>query len=133
MKPLFLRLLLVDSLFGCFLALCAISLHHALPLPALVSIATTLVLYAAGAAAIARETLRVGSWGWEPSLRILSDVDWLAERLPGVAMLGTIAGFLADEHSTTVLTVLTSTFVGVACWQALGLQHRMVSREIEVP
>lgn len=121
---LFMRLLLIDSLFGCALAAGALALHQTVPVAALVAITAVLALFAAGAAACAY-------MAWTGTGRWLDDVDWLSERLPGVAMLGTVAGFMAQRHDDSRLTVLISTFVGIACWQALGLQHRLVSREAD--
>ena len=128
MRSLFLRLLLIDSLFGCFLVACAFILGKRVPGAAVVAIGCCLAMFIVGAVLIAHEAYRLPAVSW----RRLNDVDWIAERLPGAAMLGTIAGFLLEaSHNNTVLTVLTSTFVGVACWQALGLQHRLVIRETE--
>lgn len=141
MKSLFLRVLLVNSLFGCALAAGALAYDGHVHPVALVAIAVVLVAYAAGAAAclflawsIPPPYLRSprDSWG-----RYLNDVSELAEALPGIALLGTAAGFLialsgdaADiQHRISgAATGIISTFVGVACWLVLTLQHRLLVR-----
>ena len=100
-------------------------MNQEVPPAALVAIAAVLFFYALGTGACLLISYTGRHVGW------LDDVDWVSERLPGVAMLGTVAGFMAQRHNDARLTVLISTFVGIACWQALGLQHRLVSRETD--
>lgn len=131
-RPLFLRLLLLDSLFGCALAAARLSYHRHIHPAGLVAVTAVLVLFAVGAAACL--------WlAWRgKDARILDDIGILSERLPGVAMLGTVSGFLialsantgdVQERAVGASTALAATFVGIACWLVLGLQHRMLERE----
>lgn len=132
MNSLFLRVLLVHSLFACALVAGGLAYSHVHWIAA-VAIAVVLVAYFAGAAA-----LLYVAWTGRPGI-ILDDVGELAERLPGLALLGTAAGFLialsgdsADiQHRISgAATGIVSTFIGVACWLVLSLQHRMVAREL---
>lgn len=131
-RPLFLRLLLVDSLFGCALAAARLSYHRHIHPAGLVAVTAVLVLFALGAVACL--------WlAWRgPDARLLDDVSILSERIPGVAMLGTVSGFLIalsantgdiQERTVGASTALAATFVGIAAWLVLGLQHRMLERE----
>ena len=133
-RPLFLRLLLIDSLFGCALVAGAIAYHGKIHPIAVVAVAVVLVAYAAGAA--------VCLWlAWNGNRkRLLNDVGELAERLPGLALMGTAAGFIIALSGDTAqvqhriagaATGIVSTFVGVACWLVLSAQHRMLARRDE--
>lgn len=134
-RPLFLKLLLVDSLFGCALAAAALAYPELHPI-ATVAIAAVLVAFSAGAAICAFEAWRFPV----VSRRRLNDVSQLAELLPGLALMGTAAGFMLALSGDTAgvqhrisgaATGIASTFVGVACWLVLSAQHRMIVREEE--
>lgn len=133
MKPLFLRLLLIDSLFGSALAAGAIVYRDIHPV-AIVAIAVVLLAFSSGAAACL-----FLAWN-ERGGRLLNDVGELAELLPGLALLGTAAGFMIalsgdsaniQHRISGAATGIASTFIGVACWIVLSAQHRMLSRHAE--
>jgi hypothetical protein len=130
---LFQRILLVDSLYGSALAGGALAYPHVHPV-ALVAIGFVLFAFAVGAAVCAYEAWRFPA----VSKRRLDDVAELAERLPGLALLGTAAGFLlalsgdsadVQQRISGAATGIVSTLVGVACWLVLSAQHRMIVRE----
>jgi hypothetical protein len=129
---LFLRLVLLNSVFGSLLAAGAVAYHGHVHPVALVAIGVVLAAYATGAA-LCLYLAWSGGRG-----RLLDDVAEIAEYLPGLAFLGTTAGFLialsgdaADvQHRISgAATGLASTFIGVACWLFLSAQHRLVSRD----
>jgi hypothetical protein len=130
----FYRILLINSVFVCALVAARLSYHRHIHPAGLVAIAAVLVLYAAGAAACI--WIAAGD-GDRDDDRILEDVHELAERLPAVAMLGTVSGFLialssssgdVQHRATGASTALAATFVGIAAWLVLGLQHRLLAR-----
>jgi hypothetical protein len=135
-RPLFLRLLLLDSLFGCALAAGGVAYPHIHPV-ALVAIVVVLVAFAAGAA-----VLLWIAWRGEPRDRLLGDVAELCELTPGLALLGTAAGFLialsgdaadVQQRISGAATGIVSTIVGVASWLVLSAELRMVGREAPSP
>jgi len=149
-RPLFLRLCLIDSLFGCALAAGAIAYRGKIHPVAVVAVAVVLAVFAAGAAVClwlawtrpvrdARGTIWVSAPASQRR-RLLADVGELAEKLPGLALMGTAAGFIIALSGDTAqvqhriagaATGIVSTFVGVACWLVLSAQHRMLARRDE--
>ena len=133
-RGLFLKLLLLDSLFACALVAGALAYHgHVHPVAA-VAVAVVLAAFAAGAG--------VCLWlAWTDKRgRVLNDVGELAELLPGLALLGTTAGFLialsgdsgdVQHRIAGAATGIVSTFVGIACWLVLSAQYRLLSRHAE--
>lgn len=147
MKPLFLRLLLVDSLFGCALAAGAVAYNGGIHPVAAVAVGVVLAAFAAGAGLClwlawtqpvrdAKGTVWVAA-SRSQRKRLLDDVAHLAESLPGLALMGTAAGFLialvgdtaqVQHRIAGAATGIVSTFIGVACWLVLSAQHRMLAR-----
>ena len=134
MRSLFLRLLLVDSLFGCALAAGALAYSGRVHPVAAVAVAVVLVAFAAGAG--------LCLWlAWNGTTgRLLNDVGHLAELLPGLALMGTAAGFLialsgdpaqVQHRIAGAATGIVSTFIGVACWLCLSAQYRLLARHDE--
>ena len=133
------RILLIDSLFGCALAAARLSYHRQIHPAGLVASAAVLALFLIGTLAclsIARHPVSI-KFGVSQHRRLLDDIHELAERLPAVAMLGTVSGFAIalsasqddlQQRATGASTALVATFVGIACWLVLGLQHRMLDR-----
>lgn len=134
MKSLFLRLLLIDSLFGCALAAARLSYHREIHTVGLVAVTAVLLLFAGGAAVLAFQAWK---WGGKPSPRVIDDIAELCDSLPAAAMLGTVGGFLIALSASTgdiqqraagASTALISTFVGIAAMLVLRLQLRLLSR-----
>lgn len=136
MKPLFLRLLLGNSLFGCALAAGAVAYNGHLHPAAIAALVAVLAAYAAltGVCLYLAWNDRRG--------RLLEDVGELGDKLPGLALLGTGVGFLialsgstADvQHRVTgASSGILATIVGVACWVAISVQHWALARRGETP
>lgn len=134
MKPLFLRLLLVDSVFGCALVGARFAYHRHIHPVGLAAIAAVLILFTAGAVVLA-----VQAFHGKAKKHLLDDVAELVDALPAAAMLGTVGGFLIalsaasgdiQHRAAGAATALVSTFVGIAAMLVLRLQHRMVSRDL---
>jgi hypothetical protein len=130
---LFLRLLAVDSLFGCALAAAKLAYQRPIHPVGLIAIAAVLLLYTGGAAALAVQALKPIR-----SRRALDDVGELCEALPAAAMLGTVGGFLIalsaasgdiQHRAAGASTALVSTFVGIAAMLVLRLQLRLLERD----
>lgn len=128
---LFLLILLANSLFGCALAAGAFAYKGHVHPVALVAVGVVLAAFAAGAAACLFLAWR------GTNKRLLNDVAHLAELLPGLALMGTAAGFLIalsgdpahiQHRIAGAATGIISTFIGVACWLMLSFQHRMLAR-----
>ena len=133
-RPLFLRLLLIDTLFGCALAAGAIAYRGSVHPVAAVAVGVVLAAFTAGAGLCLWLALN-GQNG-----RLLNDVGHLAELLPGLALMGTAAGFLialsgdpsqVQHRIAGAATGIVSTFIGVAAWLVLSAQHRLLARRDE--
>ena len=147
-RPLFLRLLLLDSLFGCALAAGAIAYHGRIHPVTVVVVAVVLAAFAAGSAVClwlawtkpvkdARGTVWVAA-PWSQRRRLLADVAFVAGRLPGIAIIGTGLGFLialsgdvgqVQQRVAGASSGILATVIGVACWLCLEWQHHWLTRD----
>lgn len=137
---LFQRILLIDSCFACLLVGGWLVEPHMHP-AAIAAVVAVLCAFSLGSGVLLYEA-RHHPFVSRQSRRRLADVGHLAEFLPGLALLGTAAGFrlaLGGDVSDIqhriggAATGITATFVGIACWLVLSAQHRLVVREHETP
>jgi hypothetical protein len=137
-RPRFTRWLLSQTCFGGALAAAAASYHGHVHTTGVAAIAGVLTVFAAASAGCGLAAWQADN-GHAPNARLLRDIDECKEACPAVAMLGTVSGFLValsahgdlQQRATGAATALAATFVGIACWLALKLQHRMVARDAD--
>lgn len=136
MKRPFLYWALTETLFLAALAVARIAYHGH------IHIAGKVVIVAL----LAEFLIVSGACGWLAwredyrNERVLRDIAEATEATPGLAMLGTVSGFLIalsssqgdlQHKATGASTALAATFVGIGCWLVLKLQHRMLERHGE--
>ena len=131
----FLRWLVVEVATVAGLVAARLGYHGHIHAAGLAAIAGVLTVFGFASGACGLIAWRQGA-GRPADPRLLHDIDECKEACPAVAMLGTVSGFLIalsahgdlQQRATGAATALAATFVGIGCWLALKLQHRLVAR-----